>query len=78
MDPLSPRVAARFSAKLAGEGDDEKSLSSAKAFLKLLSDLVNHAEHELEVKKEPGSAMSALVGHMKNYKDEDWYEHWYR
>jgi hypothetical protein len=82
MDPLSKRVVARFAAKEAGEGDDEKALASGKAFLRILSDLVNHAQHELEtrdVKKNgPGSAMSALLGHVKNYKSEDWYERWYR
>jgi hypothetical protein len=81
MDPLTKRVAARFSAKQAGEGDDEKALASGKAWLRILAGLVNHAQHELEtrdMKDGPGSAMSTLLGHVKNYKSEDWYERWYR
>ena len=79
MDPLTRRVAARFAAQVqAGEGDDEKSLAGAKQFLDHLVSLAEKAKHELASKKEPGSAMSSFVGHMKGYQHEAWYEHWYR
>ena len=64
--------------KRAGEGDDEKSVAEALAFIKMLEEHAERAKHELTMKKQPGSAMSGFVGFMKGYPHEGWYSHWYR
>ena len=62
----------------AGEGVDDKALASAKAWIIRLRSMAQDALHELETKGGPGMKMSYFVGHMKDYRAEDWYERYYR
>jgi hypothetical protein len=71
----SRRSSRRFG---SGEGVEDKSLESAKSFILLLRTLAQDALHELETKRGPGKVMSRFVGYMKGYRNEDWYEHYYR
>jgi len=63
--------------RTAGEGDLAKSVSSAIEWIKRLEDLAKKAKSELTKNKEPGRDTSYFVGHLKGYRDEDWYEHFY-
>jgi hypothetical protein len=61
-----------------GEGSDEKALASAKAYIAGLMGRARGALRELEVRGEPGTDMGSLVGYMNRYRNEDWYERYYR
>jgi hypothetical protein len=63
--------------RTAGEGDLSETVPAAIAWIDRLEGLARKARQELKSKKEPGRDMSYFVGHMKGYRDEDWYEHFY-
>ena len=64
-------------AKTAGEGNLKVTIPAA---IKWIDDLVKYAgkaKQELKSKNGPGRSTAEFVGHMKGYKDEDWYDHFF-
>jgi len=51
---------------------------SAKAYIAGLMGRATSALRELDTRGEPGTDMGSLVGYMNRYRNEDWYERYYR
>lgn len=64
--------------RTAGEGDSDK---MRKAFLDWIEDVIQKAQAaKTEVSKNdsPGRAASSFVGTVAHYRDEGWYDYFYR